>query len=208
MMYENDKFWDRIASNYDKIEGNDIAYKIFLDKAKTYLKADDTILDFGCGTGLICNELADNVGFINAIDLSTKMIGISKKKAFERNIKNIDFELTNIFNEKFKEESFDAIIAFNIFHLLDEPQKYFERIYQLLKPNGLILASTPCMKDAPFINLILKFFSFIGVTPKLNSFSSSELEAMLLNASFNTVELSRIKSKSAQYFSIWQKNNK
>jgi len=204
-MYKDEKFWDRIASKFDKIEKNDISYKIFIEKAKEYIKADDTILDFGCGTGLICNEIADNVGFIHAIDISTKMVEISKNKASLRKIKNIDFERTTIFDEKFKLGSFDAIIAFNIFHLLEEPQKYFQRIHQILKPGGLIISSTPCMSEAYLLNSVLKLFSFIGLTPKLNSFTSSEMEHLLLNESFKTVELNRIRPKSPIYIHILEK---
>lgn len=204
-MYKDEKFWDRIASNFDRIEANDIAYKIFIEKARGYLNADDTVLDFGCGTGLICNEITDNVGFIQAIDISTKMIDICKFKASEHQIKNIDFERTTIFDEKFKAGSFDAIIAFNIFHLLEEPQKYFQRLNQILKPGGIIISSTPCMSEAFLLNSVLKAFSFIGLTPKLNSFTSSEMEHMLLNESFKIVEFYRIKPKSPIYVCILEK---
>lgn len=205
-MYKDEKFWDRIASKYDRIEKNDIAYQIFIEKAKAYLKADDTILDFGCGTGLICNEIAGKVGFIYAIDISSKMIEISEKKASEREIRNIEFERTIIFDEKFKEGSFDALIAFNVFHLLEEPQKYFERMHQLLKPGGFILSVTPCMSETPGLNYVLKFFSVIGLTPKLNSFTSTEMEQLFLMASFKTLELKRIKPDSPQYICISKKN--
>jgi 2-polyprenyl-3-methyl-5-hydroxy-6-metoxy-1,4-benzoquinol methylase len=204
-MYKDEKFWDRIASKFDRIEQNDIAYKIFIDKAREYIKADYTILDFGCGTGLICNEIAENVEIVHAIDISTKMIEISKNKASERKIQNIDFERTTIFDDKFKVGSFDAIIAFNIFHLLEEPQKHFQRINQILKPGGLIISSTPCMSEALLLNSVLKVFSFIGLTPKLNSFTSSDMEHMLLNESFKTVELNRIKPKSPIYICILEK---
>jgi len=204
-MYKDEKFWDRIASKFDKIEANDIAYKIFIEKARGYLKADDTVLDFGCGTGLICNEIAENVGLIQAIDISTKMIDICKFKASERNIKNIDFERTTLFDKKFKAGSFDAIIAFNLFHLLEEPQKYFQRINQILKPGGLIISSTPCMSEALLLNSVLKVFSFIGLTPKLNSFTSSEMKFMLLNESFKIIEFNRIKPKSPIYICILEK---
>jgi len=204
-MHKDEKFWDRIAANFDRIEQNDISYKIFIEKAREYLKAGDKILDFGCGTGLICNEIAENVGFIHAIDISTKMIEISENKASERKIRNINFERTTIFDEKFKVGSFDAIIAFNIFHLLEEPQKYFQRVNQLLKPGGLIISSTPCMSETLLLNSVLKLFSFIGLTPKLNSFSSSDLENMLLKESFKILELKRIKPKSPVYICILKK---
>jgi 2-polyprenyl-3-methyl-5-hydroxy-6-metoxy-1,4-benzoquinol methylase len=204
-MYKDEKFWDRIASKFDRIEKNDISYKIFIEKARGYLKADDTILDFGCGTGLICNEIAENVGIVHAIDISTKMIEISKNKASERKIRNIDFARTTIFDEKFKVGSFDAIIAFNIFHLLDEPQKHFQRLNQMLKPGGLIISSTPCMSEARLLNFVLKLFSFIGMTPKLNSFTSSEMEHLLLSESFKTIAFNRIKPKSPIYICILEK---
>jgi 2-polyprenyl-3-methyl-5-hydroxy-6-metoxy-1,4-benzoquinol methylase len=204
-MYKDEKFWDRIASKFDRIEKGDIAYTIFIEKARAYLKADDTILDFGCGTGLVCNEIAANVGFIHAIDISAKMIDISKLKASERKIKNIEFERTNLFDEQLKEGSFDAIIAFNIFHLLEDPQKHFERMNQLLKPGGTILSATPCMTEAPGLNYVLKFFSIIGLTPKLNPFTNTEMEQFFLNASFKTLELNRIKPNSPQYSLISEK---
>jgi len=204
-MYKDEKFWDRIASRFDKIEQNDTAYPIFIEKTREYLKADDTIMDFGCGTGLICNEIARNVRTIHAIDISAKMIEIAKNKASLRKIGNIDFARTTIFDEKFKEGSFDAIIAFNIFHLLEEPQRYFQRINQILKPGGLLISSTPCMSEAPFLNLVLKFFSLIGMTPKLNPFTSSEMEHMLANESFKTIGLNRIKPKSPVYICILKK---
>ena len=204
-MYKDEKFWDRIASKFDRIEKKDISYKIFIEMARKYIKASDTILDFGCGTGLICNEIAENVGIIHAIDISTKMIEISKIKASEREIRNIDFARTTIFDEKFKENSFDAIIAFNIFHLLEERQKYFRRINSLLKPGGLLLSSTPCMREAPFLNYMLKFFAFIGVTPKICSFTGLEMENLLVQEWFETLEFRRVKPTSPQYLCVSKK---
>lgn len=204
-MYKDEKFWDRIASNYDRIEAKDIAYKIFIERARKYLKAEDTLLDFGCGTGLICNEIAENVGFIHAIDISNKMIEIARNKASERRIQNIEFEQTTIFDTIFQDNSIDAIIIFNIFHLLEEPAKYLRRIYQILKPGGLIISATPCLSETPTLKTILKFFSIFGFVPKINAFNSSELEMLLLSESFKTLEFIKFKPKSPQYLYISKK---
>ena len=58
----------------------------------------------------------------------------------------------------------------------------------MLKPRGLIISSTPCMSEAYLLNSVLKLFSNIGMTPKLTSFTSSEMEHLLLNESFKTIE--------------------
>ena len=205
-MYKDEKFWDRIASKFDTIEKGDTAYGIFIEQARAYVKTSDTIMDFGCGTGLICNEIAENVGFIHAIDISAKMIEIAKHKASARNIRNIGFERTTIFDKKFKEGSIDAIIAFNIFHLLEDPHVYFQRMHQILKPGGLILSSTPCMREAPLLNHVLSFFSRMGITPELNPFTSTEMEQSFVKASFKTLKMNKIKPKSPQYICISKKD--
>ena len=62
------------------------------------------------------------------------------------------------------------------------------------------------MSEAPFLNKILKLFSFIGLTPKLNSFTSNEMKQLLLKASFEIIEFNRIKPKSPQYICITRRN--
>ena len=205
-MYKDEKFWNRIASNYDRIEQSDVAYSIFIEMAKALLNANNTIVDFGCGTGLVCNEIAENVSFIHAIDISAKMIEICERKVSEQKIRNIEFSRTTVFDEKFRENSFDAVIAFNIFHLLEEPQNYLQRIHQILKPGGFILSATPCMSEAPLLNGVLKFFSVFGFTPKLNSFTSAEMEQLFLNTSFKTIEVNRMKPNSPRYLYLGKKD--
>lgn len=205
LKYKNEKFWDRIAGKYDRIEQADIAYSLFFEKAKGYLNANDIVLDFGCGTGLICNEIAISVGRIHAIDLSTKMLAIAKSKASARKIQNIDFEQTTLDNPKFKAETFDAIIAFNIFHLLEAPSMYIQHIHNLLKPGGLLLSATPCMREVPVLKTLLKLLTLIGVTPRINSFTGVQLKHCIECELFQLLEFKKIKPKSPHYFIIAQK---
>ena len=60
---------------------------------------------------------------IHAIDTSSKMIEIAKRKADGRKIKNIDYEHSTIFDERYKRGSFDVILVFYILHLLEDPHK-------------------------------------------------------------------------------------
>ncbi len=79
-MNKSEKFWDKSASKFDRAEKKDEQTNIkIIDRTKKYLKTSDTVLDFGCGTGLISNEIANNVRLIQAIDISSKMIETRKK---------------------------------------------------------------------------------------------------------------------------------
>jgi 2-polyprenyl-3-methyl-5-hydroxy-6-metoxy-1,4-benzoquinol methylase len=201
-----EKFWDRTANYYDKEEKKDeLTYLKFIEKARKYLNVDDIVLDFGCGTGLVSNEIADNVKMVYAIDISSKMIEIARNKAFGRKIQNIDYVYTTIFDERYKRDSLDVIIVFNVLHLLEDSQKVIQRINELLKPEGFIISATPCMGEKPLLNSLFSIGSKIGITPKIKSFKFSELEHFFIKEKFEIIETDCLKQNSPQYLLIAKK---
>ena len=205
-MNKSEKFWDRMANYYDREEKKDeLTYIKIIEKTKNYLKTSDIVLDYGCGTGLISNEIADNVKVIHAIDTSSKMIEIAKRKADGRKIENIDYEHSTIFDERYKRGSFDVILVFNILHLLEDTPKVMRRINELLKPGGLIISTTPCMGEKTFLSILLSLLSKIGLIPKIRSFKISELEDSIANVNFEIVETECLHQRSQQYFIVAKK---
>jgi 2-polyprenyl-3-methyl-5-hydroxy-6-metoxy-1,4-benzoquinol methylase len=203
---KTEKFWDRTAIYYDREEKKDeLTYLKFIEKAGKYLKVNDIVLDFGCGTGLVCNELAENVKMVYAIDISSEMIEIARNKAFGRKIHNINYVYTTIFDERFKRDSLDVIIVFNVLHLLEDSQKAIQRIYELLKPGGLIISATPCMGEKPVLNSLFSIGGKIGITPKIKSFKISGLEHSFIKEKFKIIETGCLKQNSPQYLIIAKK---
>ena len=72
------KFWNKIAKVYDKSSYSTYAdaYKRTIEKTKEYLNPEMTVLDIGCGTGIITNEIAEDVKNIDAIDYSEKITAV------------------------------------------------------------------------------------------------------------------------------------
>ncbi len=205
-MNRSEKFWDKMANNYDREEKKDEqTYIKIIEKTKMYLKISDIVLDYGCGTGLISNEIADNVKVIHAIDTSSKMIEIAKRKADGRKIENIDYAHSTIFDERYKRGSFDVILVFYILHLLEDPHKVMQRINELLKPGGLIISATPCMGEKTFLSILLSLVSKIGLIPSIRSFKISELEDSIANGNFEIVETECLHQSSYQYFIVAKK---
>jgi len=200
------KFWDRTASFYDREEKKDeLSYLNFIEKARKYLKSNDTVLDFGCGTGLVCNEIAENVKMIYAMDISSKMIEIARNKAITRNIQNVDFACTTLFDERFKQNSFDVIVVLNVLHVVENTQKVIHRINELLKPEGFIVSATPCMGEKPLLNSLFTIGSKIGITPKIKSFKNTELKQLFIRENFELIEADPLKKNSLQYMIIAMK---
>ncbi len=205
-MDKSEKFWDKMANNYDYEEKKDEQiYLKIIDKTKKYLKTSDIVLDYGCGTGLISNEIADNVKVIHAIDISSKMIENAKGKADGRKIENIYFAHTTIFDERYKRGSFDVILVFYILHLLEDTPKVMQRINELLRPGGLIISTTPCMGEKTFLSILLSLVSKIGLIPNIRSFKISELEDSIANGNFEIVETECLYQRSPEYFIVAKK---
>jgi 2-polyprenyl-3-methyl-5-hydroxy-6-metoxy-1,4-benzoquinol methylase len=201
-----EKFWDRTANIYNQVEKRDEqTYSKTIEKNRKYLKVNDTVLDFGCGTGLVSNEIADNVKMVYAIDISSKMIGIAREKAIRNKIQNIEYFHTTIFDERFRQDSIDVIMVFNIMHLLEDPQKAIQRINKLLKPGGIIISATPCLGEKPLLNSLLSIGSKIGITPEIISFKTNELDNLFIKGNFELVETDYLKKNSPQYLLIAKK---
>jgi 2-polyprenyl-3-methyl-5-hydroxy-6-metoxy-1,4-benzoquinol methylase len=201
-----EKFWDRTAKYLDNVEKRDkLTYLKFIEKAKKYFNTNDIVLDFGCGTGLVCNEIADKVKKIYAIDISSKMIKIAEDKAFERKIQNIDYIHSTIFDDRFNPDTFDVILVFNVLHLLEDSHKVIQRINELLKPEGFIISVTPCTGEKPLLNSLFSIGSKIGIMPKIKSFKVSELEHLFIKENFEIIETDCLKLNSPQYSLIAKK---
>jgi len=206
-MNPSEKFWDRAASTYDQEEKKDEQIYIkLIEKTRQYLKISDTVLDYGCGTGLISNELADHVKMIHAIDISSKMIEIAREKAEKRKIENINYARATIFDDRYKPGSFDVILVFHLLHLLEDTQLVMQRINELLKPGGLIISVTPCLgEELTFLKVFLSLGSKLGLIPTIKSFKISELEASIAHGNFEIVASECLHPKGQQYFIVARK---
>ena len=119
---KSEKFWDMISNDFDtqaKAKRVDQIHIKTVENAKKYLNGSNIVLDYGCATGTVAIEIAENVKKIYGIDLSSKMVDAAKRKAAERKIENIDFAQSTIFDERYQRESFDVILALNVLHLLN-----------------------------------------------------------------------------------------
>lgn len=207
-MNKSENFWDRTAGKYDQEEmKHSQTYIRTIEKTKKYLKMNDIVLDFGCGTGLISNEIAGNVKKVHAIDTSAKMIEIAIRKAEGRKIENIDYSHLPILNEKYERGSFDVILVFYLFHLLEDADQVMHRVNELLKPGGLIISATPCLGEKKvLLSTVLLLLSKIGLVPKIRSFKASELVDLIAGGNFEIVKTECLRQSTREYFIVAKKN--
>lgn len=110
---------------------------------KNLLNADKlnkkvSVLDIGCGTGVISSHIFKNNAEIYGIEPS--LAACEKAKSRLNHVYHGLYEEHTI---DFKEEKFDFIIAFHVIEHVDQPNHLLDEIYRMLKPGGYILLSTP-----------------------------------------------------------------
>lgn len=206
------EFWDNASKNYDKTEERfEYIHSKSRDNTKKYLNSSHVVLDYGCGTGTASCELASHVKKIHAIDISSSMIDIAKGKAVAGKIENVNFEQTDIFDKSFQNESFDTILAFNMLHTVSNPQEVMQRIYELLKPDGLFISITPCLRDkmSVIVNIqiqLVRLLCKIGIIPiPIRRLKSSELDDLMARGNFQTVDTENIYKGASSYFVVAKK---
>jgi SAM-dependent methyltransferase len=96
----------------------------------------ESVLEIGCGTGEFSRLLAERSGRVVAIDLSPKMIEISKVKS--GHLTNINFQVSDILKWEFPVEQFDAIASIATFHHLPL-ESLLPSLKEALKPGGKLV---------------------------------------------------------------------
>lgn len=109
-----------------------------------HLKDGESVLDCGCGTGIltVLAKIGVGSGNVAGIDIAPKMIEKSKNKAEKYNL-DIEFKTASIDNLPFENETFDAVISsWSMHHLpVNVKKNGLKEIYRVLKKNGRFLLS-------------------------------------------------------------------
>lgn len=186
MSNDTSTFWDKRAKQYDRsMSSHDQQFDQRLTRLKSTLASTDHVLDLGCASGEIALNLSPFVKTIEGIDPSAKMIELATQKAANLNIKNTSFLATDIFDPRLEPESYDAILALNVLHLLRDHQKVLTRVNTLLKPGGKLLVETPCIGESCWWQkgLILAA-SRLGLVPYIHSYRAEEPQQELTQFGF------------------------
>jgi SAM-dependent methyltransferase len=83
------EYWDKRAPSFARHASSTGYSEAFIEILKP--EKSFTILDMGCGSGILAIPLSKFVKEITAVDFSDEMINIIKKKCGEQNIKNIKY---------------------------------------------------------------------------------------------------------------------
>lgn len=185
-------FWDGIAAKYAKRPvRNPTAYSETLAATAALLDPRDRVLELGCGTGTTALKLAPFVEKMTATDLSPEMIAIAEEKRRAEGGENVRFAAVDVAQADEGAEPYDAVLAFNLLHLIEDLDGALAAIYRQVKPGGLFISKSGCLGQMnPLLRPLIRVMQFFGKAPYVKVFKAPELEAAIARAGF-TLEGSR-----------------
>lgn len=203
---EDAGFWDRAARKYAADPIKDMpGYERTLDRVGELLKGSDAVLEIGCGTGTTALRIAPSVSRLTATDVSSEMIAIARERATAQACQNVEFAVATAEHAPGPDGAYDAVLAFNLLHLIADRPAAFARVHRLLKPGGLFISKTPCLSEMnPVIRLAVPVMRLVGKAPYVSFFSATALEAEIADAGFAIIERGRHGSerKDARIFIV------
>lgn len=122
------------------------------------IQAGDTVLDFGCGPGsysLAAAKLVGEEGQVYSLDIHPMAIKSVKRRALRQGLKNI----RPVFSDNdagFPDKSMDVILVYDVFHELDEPEKYLAEMHRMLKDDGIISFNDHHLKDQEVLSAMTR----------------------------------------------------
>jgi SAM-dependent methyltransferase len=187
------RFWDRTARKYAASPITDqAAYDRTLARTRDLLAGAEAVLELGCGTGTTALHLAPHVDRLLATDVSPEMIAIARQKAATTPHTNATFTVATPETVRATEGPFDAVLAFNLLHLLHDRHAALRHIHALMKPGALLISKTPCLSEMnPLIRLLVPAMQLVGKAPHVAFFDAPALEREMAEAGFAIVERAR-----------------
>lgn len=186
------RFWDRIAPKYAAEPIADMAgYEATLQRTQSLLSAAHEVLEVGCGTGSTALQLAPFTRRLLATDASAGMIAIAQERLTAQPIPQLNFAVADADDAAWGQSLYDAVLAFNMLHLVSDLDHVLERLVLALRPGGLLISKTPCVAEMnPLLtHVALPMMRAMGKVPHLLCFDAGFLRTAMVRQGLEIVSV-------------------
>lgn len=149
-------------------------------------KKKGKLLDIGCATGFFMKAAKDRKWKVEGVEIS-EFAGNYAAQHFGFKIYKKDFLTLSL-----KDESYDAITLWDVIEHFNDPKAALKKINKLLKPNGILVLSTPDASSLPAKLAKDKWVGFKLSDEHLTYFSDKTMSSLLKSAGFEVVKKNHV----------------
>lgn len=100
-----------------------------------------TILDVGCGPGIVSAALAAHAREVVAFDITPEMLEKARQRCREAGVRNVRLALGRAEQLPFADGSFDAVVTRLTLHHFPDPQRAVEEMVRAMRPGGRLVVA-------------------------------------------------------------------
>lgn len=108
--------YESFLESYDELHFEEQRNKYLAALGEVPLTTEDSIADFGCGTGMFTRHVSKHVGKAVGVDLSRKQLLWAKHRSSEA----CSYVQADLERPPFKENVFDYVFSFTVLHHVNE----------------------------------------------------------------------------------------
>ena len=156
-------FWDFAAGFYQLFEDivNGKVNRQLCETVAAQIRPQDVVLECACGTGMISKVIAPRCRHLTATDFSVGMLRQTKKTCAA--FRNVTVKKADILHLKAPDHCFDAVVAGNVIHLLDDPQAAVRELARVCKQDGRLIIPTYINSAKGQSRVAVKLLSKLGI---------------------------------------------
>jgi phosphatidylethanolamine/phosphatidyl-N-methylethanolamine N-methyltransferase len=172
-------YWERHAAHYDasmRVLGR--PFPRMLELTCEAVRGRGRVLEVAAGTGLVTPGLAAVAKEVVATDYASAMVELLTARVRELGLVNVRCEQADIYALRFAPESFDAVVAANVLHLVPDLNGALAALQRVLKHGGKLVTPTFC-HDQTWLSAILSRGASLTGFPSHRRFTTGSLCAAL-----------------------------
>lgn len=103
--------------------------------------ADDTVLDLGCGPGIVACAFAQAAHHVTGLDLAPAMLERAKARQVERSLANMTWTCGDVTSLPFADNSFSIVVTRYTFHHFLAPAAVLAEMVRVCCPGGRVVVA-------------------------------------------------------------------
>lgn len=145
-------------------------------------RQNNRFLDVGCGAGALLKAAVSEGWEAEGVEVSQSSVEYLQKQ-------NIKVFYGDLMKANFPEGSFDVVTAVEILEHISNPDAVLKEIYRVLRPGGLLWATTPHGRGASG-KLLGVQWTCVAPPEHLHLFSVNGIKQLLIESGFRNVSIS------------------